>query len=212
MSIKSHTDLVVLDTLVHLVRQVPWGPTRDQLERIATARKAEAKTPAWAGAWDHFNKLAWEAELHTLAAEARFPREGDKAVLRMTDDIIDQIRDMQAEKQVGYRFPGHVAIREGVELSLKRNDFALETLPLPPTLYELIDRGDERPDHVSQERWDQAIASYSHSMTIENSPSAVDPEEYEPYELEWTGEHERQTQEFMAELAADEDADTTYRM
>jgi hypothetical protein len=170
MSIKSHTDLVVLDTLVHLVRQVPWGPGRDQLEQVAENNRVACDALVWAGAWDHFNRLAWEAELHTLAAEGRFPREGDKAIAKMTDAVIDQIRDMQVGKKIGYPFPGHIAIREGVQLSLTRNGFDLETLPVPPTLHELIDRGEERPVHVSQERWDKAIAAYNHAMTLENTP------------------------------------------
>ncbi|TLX16374.1 hypothetical protein [Rhizobium sp. MHM7A] len=213
MSIKSHTDLVVLDTIVHLIKAVPRHLNRDQLERIASDNSAQSEIPLWAGASEHFNMLAWEAKVHLLAAQGRFPRPDDKAPAAMVEQIIEQIRDMQAGKQIGYPFPGDIAMREGVQLSLARNGFDLHTLPLPPTLHELIDRGEERPDHVSQERWDRAIASYNHAMTIENSPGAVDPEDYEPYEFEWTEEHERQSKEWLAESgpdAAEEDA--TYRM
>jgi hypothetical protein len=132
----------------------------------------------------------------------------------MTDEIIDQIRDMQAGKNIGYPFPGHIVIREGIQISLKRNSFDLTSLPLPPTLQELIDRGEARPDHVSQERWDRAIASYNHSMTIENSPGAVDPEDYDNFVPEWTEEEEEFTQKMMAELevdATEEQPDATYR-
>lgn len=167
---KTHTDLAIMDTLVHLVRQVPWGPTRDQLEKIATDRRLEAETPAWAGAWDYYNKLAWEADLYTLAAEGRFPRAHDKAILLMTDEVVDQIRDMQEGRDLYYPFPGHIAIREGVQISLKRNGFDLRTLTLPPSLEERIDRGEERPDHVSQERWDKALAAYNRAMLLENTP------------------------------------------
>jgi hypothetical protein len=168
---KAHTDLVILDTLVHLVRQVPWGPTRDQLEKVASERRLEAETPAWAGAWDYYNKLAWEADLYTLAAEGRFPRSHDKAIPMMTDEIVDQIRDMQDGRGVIYPYPAHLAIREGVQFSLKRNGFDLQTLSLPPTLEERIDRGDERPAHVSQDRWDKAVAAYNRAMLLENTPA-----------------------------------------
>ena len=167
---KTHTDLVVLDTLVHLVRQVPWGPTRDQLEKIAADRGMEAENPAWAGAWDYHNKLAWEADLYTLAAEGRFPRANDKAVLLMTDEIVDQIKDMQEGRGSDYPFPGTTSIREGVQISLKRNGFDLQSLTLPPSLEERIDCGEERPEHISQERWDKAVAAYNHAMLIENTP------------------------------------------
>lgn len=170
MSKNGRTELVVLDTIVHLIKEVPRHLDRDQLERMASNKSAQREALLWAGASKDFNRLAWEAKVSILAAQGRFPRPGDKAPAAMEEQIIDQIREMQAGKQIGYPFPGDVAIREGVLLSLARNGFDLETLTLPPTLHQLIDRGEERPDHVSQERWDKAIVAYNHAMTLENTP------------------------------------------
>lgn len=200
MSAKSHTDLVVLDTIVHLIRVVPRHLKRDQLESTAANLSALAETPLWAGASENFNKLAWEAKVHILAAQGRFPRPGDYASSDMAAQIIDQIREMQAGKAIGYPFPGDIAIREAIQISLERNGFDLNTLPLPPTLYELIDRGDERPDDVSPARWGRAVAAYNHAMTIENSPGAVDHEDYLP---EWEEDSEEPDRELMAELASE---------
>ncbi|MCS4089938.1 hypothetical protein [Rhizobium sp. BK176] len=88
-------DNVVRDAMVHLLRQVPWGDDRDKLERKASNFEREASEER---RWDNYSTgahLSWQGTLHRYAAEARFPREGDRTVGMMqawvTDRLINEI-------------------------------------------------------------------------------------------------------------------------
>lgn len=77
-------DAVIRDTLVSLVRRVKWGPTREQLEKEASSLEEQARWER--GMCDNHstaNWLYWNADLYRLAAEVRFPREGDTNVSHM---------------------------------------------------------------------------------------------------------------------------------
>jgi hypothetical protein len=70
---------ILLDAMVHLIRQVPWGENRDALEEKARALNAEG---SFESGWDNYStaaRLWWNAELYIVAAQCRFPREGDTA-------------------------------------------------------------------------------------------------------------------------------------
>ncbi len=89
-----HIEQVVTETLVNLVRQVPWGPSRAEL--MATSRKLSGEASFERG-WDNYStaaNLSWEASMHQLAAEARFPREGDGQLRRFKNEIISALEDL----------------------------------------------------------------------------------------------------------------------
>jgi hypothetical protein len=70
---------ILLNAMVHLIRQVPWGENRDALEVKARALDAEG---SFESGWDNYStaaRLWWKAELYNVAAQCRFPREGDAA-------------------------------------------------------------------------------------------------------------------------------------
>lgn len=80
-------DKVILDAMVNLVRQVPWGPTRDELLSKALQFGREGSIEH---GWDNYSTAAWlwmDERLYQLAAEARFPREGDGHVMAVADDL-----------------------------------------------------------------------------------------------------------------------------
>lgn len=78
---------LILDALVKLVRQVPWGPGREELQQEARRLSSEG---SFEHGWDNYStaaRLWWESSLYKLAAEARFPREGDEQVSIMVDRL-----------------------------------------------------------------------------------------------------------------------------
>ncbi|MCV9964768.1 hypothetical protein OIU34_23025 [Pararhizobium sp. BT-229] len=82
---------VILDSMVRLVRQVPWGPSRDKLLSMSDKFEAEGRLEH---GWDNYSTAAglwWEAGLYKLAAEARFPREGDNQVAAMRDALLHRL-------------------------------------------------------------------------------------------------------------------------
>jgi hypothetical protein len=84
-------DNVVRDAMVYLLRQVPWGDDRDTLEGKASYFEREASEER---RWDNYSSgahLSWHGTLYRYAAEARFPREGDRSVARMQDWITDHL-------------------------------------------------------------------------------------------------------------------------
>lgn len=164
------TDRVVFETLVKLVRKVPWGPSRDALERHADEiEKSMEFVAVGNGGPRADDAMAWQMELYRLASEARFPREGDTVVARFVEDLVDDIRLLQ---EIGYATSPR-SIRDvsvALESSLDALGFSLADLPLPPTLHELLDRGADRPDYVTEERWKAAEKSYYRQMTLDNTP------------------------------------------
>lgn len=85
-------EAVLLKAMVKLVRQVPWGPTRDELEARASRLSSEASYEA--GMADNYSTAAdlrWRAAMHHLAAQARFPREGDTYVRHYRADLLREL-------------------------------------------------------------------------------------------------------------------------
>lgn len=90
---------VILDSMVRLVRQVPWGPSRDKLLSRATELEDEGR---FERGWDNYTTAAglwWEAGLYRLAAEARFPHEGDNQVAAMRDSLLYRLIDEVSMKE-----------------------------------------------------------------------------------------------------------------
>nr|WP_250808442.1 hypothetical protein [Neorhizobium tomejilense] len=84
-------DKVLLAAMVNLVRQVPWGPNRDQLEVQA---KAFAREASFESGWDNYSTAAWlnwRSRLFNLAAQARYPRTGDTLVASMNEQLFDRL-------------------------------------------------------------------------------------------------------------------------
>jgi hypothetical protein len=82
---------VILDSMVRLVREVPWGPSRDSLMDISKKLSSEG---SFEHGWDNYTtaaKLWWDSGIYQLAAEARFPREGDTQVAAMRDSLIRRL-------------------------------------------------------------------------------------------------------------------------
>lgn len=78
----------IRDILVHLVRQVPWGPSRAELESEASSLRQKAMWER--GMCDNLSTadwLHWEADLYQLAAEGRFPRDSDQQVTMMAAQV-----------------------------------------------------------------------------------------------------------------------------
>jgi hypothetical protein len=192
MNLNTPTDRIVFGTLVNLLRQVPWGASRDQLEQQASSllRDGEAQgnksyaielpglgqLEAFNAAWEEKRaclgraaELFWRSELFSLAAQARFPREGDRIVANFTERLVEDIREF---KNTGFtkKSAAMRGVSEAVFLCLRENGLELSDLPLPPTLQELIDTGAARPEHVSEERWNSEVEAYNHRMTLDNTP------------------------------------------
>jgi len=98
---------IITDCMVRLVRQAPWGPNRPQLEEQAKALDAEAQVER---GWDNYSTAAhleWQAEMHRLAAEVRFPREGDHLVERMRQEVQTSLKAIlnndEIDEDVGER-------------------------------------------------------------------------------------------------------------
>ncbi|WP_425624936.1 hypothetical protein [Agrobacterium radiobacter] len=86
---------VILASLVHLVRQVPKGTDRDHLETQAELLRREAALERRmfrnrAGA----DRLEWKADLVELAAQVRFPIDGDRTSYVMRDRVKGQLQVM----------------------------------------------------------------------------------------------------------------------
>lgn len=169
-------DKTILNTLVHLVREAPWGPTRQALEVKAVALRAGGTRAG-----------DWQADIHEFAAAVRFPREDDSQVQKMTGYVKEEIRATIA----GDHFRPNDARSEGVRIALQAalagmSAEDLRTLQIVVTseivderaakqaeatrLFDLIDMGEERPIDVTEERWSAAVRSYNHQMTLENTP------------------------------------------
>lgn len=194
MPLQNPTDKIVFAALVQLVRKVPWGPSRDRLQMEASNlhnqskaeedRANEISLVGLSGQEDAYNaaraekeackkradELIWKSELFALAAEARFPRDGDQLVSNFTMNIAEDIRSF---KEGGYtaRNAAMRDVSEAVSLSLAAEGLELSDLPLPPTIYELIDMGADRPEYVSEKVWDREVAAYYRQMTLDNTPS-----------------------------------------
>lgn len=69
------------DVMVHLVRQVEWGPKRDALEaKVSELRSKAMWERGMCDNHDTANLLHWKADLYQLAAEVRFERAEDHFV------------------------------------------------------------------------------------------------------------------------------------
>jgi hypothetical protein len=82
---------VILDSMVRLVRTVAWGPGRDKLLSMSQQYSSEGSLEH---GWDNYStaaRLWWTARVYKLAAEARFPHEGDMSVAAMRDSLIDRL-------------------------------------------------------------------------------------------------------------------------
>lgn len=191
------TNRVVFDALVHLVRKVPWGASRERLEQEAARLAAEAaalsestgrvRDPALR---DMIGRLRWSSELFLLASRTRFPREGDTVVGRFTEVVVEDLRNFQAWPD-GQRGTGAGDVFEAVSAALETHGASLDDLPLPPTLNDLIDSGAERPDYVDEERWNNAVKAYYHRMTLDNTPHEFIYGEADGFDEGWPGdEHE----------------------
>lgn len=84
-------DDILLEAMVKLVRKVPWGPDRDVLSEQSKKLRQEASLER---GWDNYSTAAdldWQAGLYTLAAEARFPRQGDRAVSNLKTSLLKRL-------------------------------------------------------------------------------------------------------------------------
>jgi hypothetical protein len=162
MELQKPTDRIIKATLVSLVRKVAWGPSRDKLtakskslheESLAEHNRSrsnlsssllsgdseayEAAQAALATSREKAFELSWQAELHALAAAARFPRDDDATLKNFVVNIIEDIRQFQER---GYRAAGPAMrdVSPAVASALKSEGLELKDLPLPPTL-------DDRP-------------------------------------------------------------------
>jgi hypothetical protein len=93
---------ILLNAMVHLIRQVPWGESRDVLETKARAIDAEG---SFESGWDNYSTAAglwWKAELYRVAAQCRFPREGDTAPRAMIHAL-----DLQLYHELSGRHDDH---------------------------------------------------------------------------------------------------------
>lgn len=160
------TDKIVFDTLVSLVRKVPWGPSREMLEREAGRMRAQADGHS---SRETADELRWQAELFLLASQTRFPREGDAVLSSFTEALVEDVRTFQ-EHGLTWDPPSMRDVSEAVSGSVAAHGVALADLSLPPTVYELIDQGRDRPHYVDEDRWDRAVQSYYHRMTLDNTP------------------------------------------
>jgi hypothetical protein len=195
MELQKPTDRIIKATLVSLVRKVAWGPSRDKLtakskslheESLAEHNRSrsnlsssllsgdseayEAAQAALATSREKAFELSWQAELHALAAAARFPRDDDATLKNFVVNIIEDIRQFQER---GYRAAGPAMrdVSAAVASALKSEGLELKDLPLPPTLDEMIDRGLPRPDYISEEQWKAAERAYYRQMTLDNTPA-----------------------------------------
>lgn len=201
IELEAATDRLVRHTLVSLVRKVPWGPSRDALikesERFLAESKAatlkvndivlkELFTHNARGDEDdavleekrererRFLSISaesgWKHELYALAASARFPRLDDFTVERFADSVVEDIRNFQ---QNGFtsKSPAMRDVSEAVSSYLESEGLDLSDIVLPPTIYDLIDSGAERPAHVDQDLWDREVEAYYRQMTLDNTPT-----------------------------------------
>jgi len=77
-------ETLVRDIMVHLVRQVEWGPNRDALEAKASDLRSKAMWERGMCDNQHTaNLLHWRADLYQLAAEVRFERPNDRIIADM---------------------------------------------------------------------------------------------------------------------------------
>lgn len=103
----SRIDEIAVEASVNMLRGVPWGPSREALLAEASKRDGQA---SFERGWDNYStaaSLEWTSELYRLAAEARFPREGDTAVKRMRTRIMERlseiVRSVPLDSDVGER-------------------------------------------------------------------------------------------------------------
>jgi len=90
----SRIDEIAIEAAVNLLRNIPWGPGRDEL--LAKAAKLNSEASFERG-WDNYStaaRLNWNADLHQFAAEARFPREGDVMVGRMRERVLGRLSEL----------------------------------------------------------------------------------------------------------------------
>lgn len=86
----SELDLTIQMTIVKLLQTyVKWGPSRESLLHVATKKDREAAYER--GMADNYStaaRLNFEAQLHRLAAEVRYPRDGqDKLLIAYSHEI-----------------------------------------------------------------------------------------------------------------------------
>lgn len=90
----SRIDEIAVEAAVKLLRNVPWGPGRDALLAKAALLDREASLER---GWDNYSTAAalnWNADLHRFAAEARFPREGDRMVANMRMQVLYRLSEI----------------------------------------------------------------------------------------------------------------------
>lgn len=189
------TDKVVLDTLVFLVRHVPWGPGRDALDQEASSRRAacEEASAEDRKAWktlqfgaiddtqrkdlvnyrgeikDYLEPSLWYADLLALAAQSRFPREGDTAAHEFVTEILYELGDIaRGVRPWGFR---EKQFRIALDGAIAAAGVLPGDLPLPPEPIELMDIGGDRPEYVTEEHWKEVEKNYYRKMTIDNTPS-----------------------------------------
>jgi len=98
---------ILLDAMVHLIRQVPWGESREALELKAQAFDREG---SFESGWDNYSTAAslwWKSDLYQVAAQCRFPRENDKAARAMINALDErlhhEVSGYQDDSDVGER-------------------------------------------------------------------------------------------------------------
>lgn len=200
INLEKPTDLVVRNVLAQLIRQVPWYPARQSLLDDARKLEESAASMAvslnelfmdkifCSAAPDASNDTliaevrqkerelreeiedtTWRYELMRLSAAAWFTNEDEYVVDHFAASIVEDIRHFQAE---GYSEATSAmrAVSRAVKDALAETGFDLGDLMLPPTVDELVEAGADRPAHIDEDLWAEAVEAFNHRMTIENTP------------------------------------------
>lgn len=212
MTLDIYTAAVIGATLVELVRKVPWGAGRESLSAKADILNEQAQklsnevhdlvvTQPLGGKYgdvmheaDEKRELShqksWQAQLYALAAEVRFPRDGDTVV---QDFVFKTIKNPKISAR-GYSEHTTAArdVSEAVRRALEKEGIELNKLSLPPTIYELVEKGAERPYYVKPELWEQVVERIDLLMMIDNTPHEfLDGAEHDSdHYYDWSDDHE----------------------
>ncbi len=200
IELDSTTDRIIRHVLVHLVKKVPWGPSRDTLEKESARFRSEAGKATMEINDIVLNELfthnarggvvndsirdarKHEEVLRRTGAELRWKSElyalaAAGRFPRPEDQTVENfvetiIDDIRDFQRNGYSSESIALkdISEAVAAYLETESINLADVALPPTIEELIDSGADRPDYIDQERWDREVDAYYRRMTLDNTP------------------------------------------
>ena len=194
-------DTTIRNTLVNIVREAPWGPSRQALEAKADALRAEADAELGRGYnFARSDAFRWQADIHQFAAAVRFPREGDDQVEKMAGHVKEEIRAIVAGKTGRMNAARSESIKTALQKALaEMSAEEVRTLQIviaseivderaeAARVHDMIDSGADRPSDITEERWNAALQSYSHQMTLENTPDEfLYPDRDDGADFDWS--------------------------